>query len=490
MMGRLLHRLSTRIIGLIVLATISGAWLVSISSEQILEDALLTAAKRQALVFLAGMEEEILRLPDPSDPLALQTLVEGKGRHRLELLDFAVLDLYLFSADGTVLAHLRPRASRKKHLEGYLVEALTTGHPYLADEIEYYVDPEDGVRRPKADIVLPVDLPVLGRVGLEVEMGLTQTMAMIGERDNIQERQALLVIMVVTTVMALFIGWVVHRGLIRPVGALEEVTRRITAGDLDARVEGVSGRDELGRLGQAVNGMADSIQQLLREQEDAYLQMLQSLAKALETKDAYTASHSSRVSRYAVRLARRLGFSDDQLKVLKQGALMHDLGKIGIADAVLNKPSALTDAEYEQIQRHPVYTAAIMRPLKRLAEHAAIAAWHHERWDGRGYPDGLKGEEIPLAARIVAIADTWDAMTGDRVYRRGMPVEKALAILTNEVESGQFEPQLLETFLEMIREDLQRKRTTRPGGNYGPADPTPGPAADTSPTDLDLSPKK
>jgi len=201
--------------------------------------------------------------------------------------------------------------------------------------------------------------------------------------------------------------------------------------------------------------MAGSIQQLFNEQEQSYLQTLQSLAKALEAKDAYTASHSGRVAKFSVMLGKRIGLSAQQLKLLKQGALMHDLGKIGISDTLLNKPDELSDEEYELMKNHPVMTATIMRPLKRFKEFAEIAAWHHERWDGEGYPDGLRGEEIPLLARIVAIADTWDAMTGDRVYRKGMTVETAVSFLEQEVDSGQWDPGLMAEFIRMIRSEQE-----------------------------------
>ena len=134
---------------------------------------------------------------------------------------------------------------------------------------------------------------------------------------------------------------------------------------------------------------------------------------------------------------------------------MHDLGKISIPDAILNKPGKLTNEEFVIMKTHPIQTATIMKPLKRFKELTEIAAWHHERWDGQGYPDRLKGEEIPMLARIVSIADTWDAMTGDRVYRQGMLPEKALTILRSEKNGGQFDPNLLDAFIEMIETTLK-----------------------------------
>ena len=121
---------------------------------------------------------------------------------------------------------------------------------------------------------------------------------------------------------------------------------------------------------------------------------------------------------------------------------------------MLNKPEPLDDDEVAIMRQHPSFTAAIMRPLVRFRAFADIAAWHHERWDGGGYPDGLTGQEIPLLARIVAIADAWDAMTGDRIYRKGMPAERALDILEAEADDGQFDPDLIRLFAAMVREEI------------------------------------
>ena len=199
------------------------------------------------------------------------------------------------------------------------------------------------------------------------------------------------------------------------------------------------------------------LDRMLTEQERAYLEAMQSLNKALEAKDAYTARHSHRVAEFAGMLGKRVGLNAEELNTLRQGALMHDLGKIGIPDKILNKAGPLDDREYEVMRSHVVHTAAIMQPLKRITAFTEIASWHHERWDGSGYPDGLAGEEIPLPARIVAIADAWDAMTDDRVYRKGMPVMKALAIMERERDSGQWDPELLDVFIEMIH-DLHEAR--------------------------------
>jgi HD-GYP domain-containing protein (c-di-GMP phosphodiesterase class II) len=239
-------------------------------------------------------------------------------------------------------------------------------------------------------------------------------------------------------------------GFTRPLRLLSETAGAIADGDLGSRAR-IDREDELGSLADSVNQMADGIEKLLEAQEDAQLQALKALTQALQKKDRYTAGHSGRVRHYSVKLGTRLGLDESTLDLLGRGALMHDIGKIGIPDAVLNKPAPLDDEEFAVMQQHPAFTAAIMKPLVRFRVFAEIAAWHHERWDGRGYPDGLEGEQIPLLARIVSIADAWDAMTGDRIYRKGIDAAKAAAILEREADGGQFDPQLVRLFIEMVR---------------------------------------
>ncbi len=242
------------------------------------------------------------------------------------------------------------------------------------------------------------------------------------------------------------------RRMTAPLIAMSTTTRAIAAGELDQRL-GLKRNDELGQLSQSIDDMADSIEQLMQNQEDAYRNMVTTLTRALEKKDSYTAAHSGRVARYSQKIGEHIGLDPRTLEKLRFGAITHDLGKIGIADNVLNKPAALNDDEYELMRQHPGFSKTIMKPLVRFREYAEIAGSHHEHWDGSGYPDGLKGEEIPLLARIVAIADAWDAMTGDRVYRKGMPVEKAIAILDREKDDGQFDPKLIRVFIDLVRHE-------------------------------------
>jgi HD-GYP domain-containing protein (c-di-GMP phosphodiesterase class II) len=177
-----------------------------------------------------------------------------------------------------------------------------------------------------------------------------------------------------------------------------------------------------------------------------YLETVESFAQALEAKDSYTHGHSRQVSLYAGLLARRLGFSAPQRALLEQAALLHDIGKIGIADTILNYPGALSPDDLTEVRKHPCKGRNILAPIRSLSGLAEIVYYHHEHWDGSGYPDGLAGEEIPLMARIIGIADAFDAITSQRPYRVCLDLNAALAELKQGAGS-QFDPALVELFI-------------------------------------------
>jgi response regulator RpfG family c-di-GMP phosphodiesterase len=176
-----------------------------------------------------------------------------------------------------------------------------------------------------------------------------------------------------------------------------------------------------------------------------FKQTIQGLAKAIDKMDRYTAGHSDRVATYAMYLAVRLGLPPDVVEVVRQSALMHDIGKIGCV-MNLNKPGKLSQDEYEAFKQHPVYGHDILEPIKFLHPLIPGVHLHHERWDGRGYPLGQKGNDIPLVARIIAIADTYDAMTSDRAYRRALPHELAVTEI-DRCAGSQFDPDVAGTFV-------------------------------------------
>lgn len=190
----------------------------------------------------------------------------------------------------------------------------------------------------------------------------------------------------------------------------------------------------------------------LHDDLDTSESILFSLAQALEAKDFYTRGHSERVADLAVRLSEVLGFSEKDEENMRRGGLLHDIGKIGIKESILLKPGKLTEEEMAHIRSHPARGYDICSPLKTLEPCLPIIRSHHERYDGDGYPDGLKGEDIPLKARITAVADAFDAMTTDRPYRKGMEQDTALKIFENEVDSGQWDPNVVKALMKIMKE--------------------------------------
>ena len=195
----------------------------------------------------------------------------------------------------------------------------------------------------------------------------------------------------------------------------------------------------------------------LRLLEDAYRQTLKALTAALEARDHETHGHSERVVSFSLRLGRELGLDAERLRALEFGSLLHDIGKIGVPDAILRKPAALTEAEWETMRLHPLHGQKILRGIEFLRGAARVVAEHHEKWDGTGYPLGLRGEEIDLGARIFSVADAFDAMTSDRVYRRGRPYEVAAEEL-GRFAGTQFDPQVVEAFRRVPQEEWDEMR--------------------------------
>jgi response regulator RpfG family c-di-GMP phosphodiesterase len=197
---------------------------------------------------------------------------------------------------------------------------------------------------------------------------------------------------------------------------------------------------------------------LYEDLQATFQQTIQGLAKTIDKMDRYTSGHSERVANYACALARWLGLPDDLIGIVRHSALMHDIGKIGCV-MNLNKPGKLTLDEYEIFKRHPVYGREILDPIRFLQPVLPGVYLHHERWDGRGYPLGLSGKDIPLIARIIAVADTYDAMTSDRAYRRALPHE----VTVSEIEhcsGSQFDPDVASVFVEHIEEHREAARET------------------------------
>ncbi len=253
-------------------------------------------------------------------------------------------------------------------------------------------------------------------------------------------------------VLLAIVSAVVFAGAVtRPLKILVDRTRRIATGDFTTRAE-VRSRNEIGELADTFNLMAGEIstyigkiKQAAEEKEQLFLGTIKALSAAIDEKDPYTRGHSDRVQRYSAAIARQLGMSKQEIRTVTVGALLHDVGKIGIEDAILRKPASLSDKEFEIMKRHPVKGAHILGEIPHMGDAAPAARNHHEKWTGGGYPDGLKGEEIPLVARIVQVADAFDAMTTNRPYQRAMRTDAAVARVT-ELSGIVFDPRVVSAF--------------------------------------------
>ena len=198
--------------------------------------------------------------------------------------------------------------------------------------------------------------------------------------------------------------------------------------------------------------LASEVERKTRENESLSLHVVQTLAEAIDAKDKYTNGHSGRVAAYAREIARRYGYTQAQQDEIFMMGLLHDVGKIGVPDAVINKPTKLTDEEFAHIRSHPVMGATILGKITEMPKLSIGARWHHERYDGRGYPDGLQGDAILEEARIIAIADAYDAMTSRRSYRDVLSQDKVRQEIIKGAGS-QFDPVFAEIMLKMIDDD-------------------------------------
>lgn len=208
---------------------------------------------------------------------------------------------------------------------------------------------------------------------------------------------------------------------------------------------------EVNRLGEALNRAAEAVQESQLRLENATLEFIETMAQALDERDPYTAGHSNRVAVNSATIATAMGLPERQIEIIRIGAKLHDIGKIGIPDAVLQKPGKLTPEEYALIKLHPQIGKRILEKAQRFQDYLAIVELHHEDWDGGGYPYGLKEERIPLGVRIVHVADVYDAITSDRAYRKAMTEERVMEILA--AGSGKmFDPVVLEAFLAVLRD--------------------------------------
>ncbi len=260
----------------------------------------------------------------------------------------------------------------------------------------------------------------------------------------------MIIVLVFCVFAAILLGLLISTGITNPLSRLVEGTRRISYGDLLYRVA-IKGKDEMAELAQSFNDMAQVLLESRENLRDYFYRVVKTLVSTIEAKDSYTRGHSDRVADYAEKIALKMNFSREKAESLKKAALLHDIGKLGVQESILNKKDKLSGDEWEIIQRHPKIGEEILKPVLSDEEMLSVVRSHHERYDGKGYPDGLKGENINLFAQIVSVADTFDAMTSARAYRGALT--KEVAIEEIKKNSGiQFNPKVVEVFVEILEQ--------------------------------------
>jgi HD-GYP domain-containing protein (c-di-GMP phosphodiesterase class II) len=349
------------------------------------------------------------------------------------------LDTFVVDRSGRVVASPSPRYATGQDMNSNeLVKNFVDqkGKVPVAVTMDYSV--QEGKNRIP---MLGTYFPVTG-LGWAVVAQKTQEEAYIDITDMRRDaiRAALIAI-----AFSIFVGIWAARRLTTPLHVLTESSRTIAGGDFKHRVR-LKSRTEFGELAQTFNTMTDDLEQFVddlkkaaEENRTLFLSSIQMLAGAVDEKDPYTRGHSDRVTRYSVLIATEMGLKEEDIEKIRVSAQLHDVGKIGIEDRILKKPGALTPEEFEIMKTHTTKGAAILRPVDALRDMLPGIELHHESLDGRGYPHGLKGDQIPLMPRIIMVADTFDAMTTNRPYQAAMDPEYVIRII-NSLAATKFDP--------------------------------------------------
>jgi len=251
-----------------------------------------------------------------------------------------------------------------------------------------------------------------------------------------------------TNLLIILVGIQLANTITRPLIQLVQASVRVSEGDLDVKVSNRS-NDEISVLTESFNTMVASLNRSQKELLRSYDDTLEGWANALELRDKETEGHSKRVTQLTVRLAEAMGIHGDALVNIRRGALLHDIGKMGTPDAILHKNGPLDEEERRIIQKHPQDAYHMLKQIDYLQAALEIPYCHHEKWDGTGYPRGLRGQEIPISARMFAIVDVWDALVSDRPYRKAMPREEVIEFLKSQ-SGTHFDPQVVGVFVEIL----------------------------------------
>jgi len=355
------------------------------------------------------------------EPVVRLTRLSGEG---------GLLDVYVVSAEGRLVAHsnpdFAPTGADLKNID--IVQEFVQTGGRAAASMPFSIQGPDGAARN----MLGTFIEVADDSGWGVIAQIDEVKAYAGA--NAMRRNATVVVGLVS-LLALGLGMWLSGEITRPIRTLRDAALQLARGDFKTRVA-ITARNEVGVLAETFNVMGERIERAVEEIREAantnrelFIGTVRMLANAIDAKDPYTRGHSERVAFYSTLLAKELGMSDAEIENVHLSGLIHDVGKIGIEDRILRKPAALTDEEYEIMKQHPTKGAQILEAVPKLKAIAGPGLQHHENYDGSGYPDGLKGEEIPLLGRMVSVADAFDAMTTDRPYSKAMTFEAAVARL-------------------------------------------------------------
>jgi len=318
----------------------------------------------------------------------------------------------------------------------------------------------NGFRGPSADKKIAVDewgvtlsgyAPILDKSGKAVAiLGVDMSAEDVYNTQKQLQLRALLVL-VLGIIVCIGLGILVSHRITSRIEKIVDGTRHVAEDDLDFKVE-VKGHDEITELAGSFNRMATSLSESRKKLQDYFYRVVQSLVRFLEAKDPYTCGHSQRVAEYAEQIASMMGFSQARIELLKKAAELHDIGKLTIHESILNKKGKLTDEEWKIIREHPIIGEEVLKPVLIDEEVMKMVRSHHERYDGKGYPDKIKGDNISIFAQIVSVADAYDAMTSPRAYRPAMSKEAAMVELKTN-RGTQFNTQIVEAFIKALEKE-------------------------------------
>ena len=352
------------------------------------------------------------------------------------------LDTFVVDHSGRLVA-----SSSKEYATGQDMSfnELVKGFRYESSNAQISVTKEFQLQQGKNKVAMLGTYDPVPGLGWAVIAQKTRALAY---KDVFDMQRAALLFALVAVAFSSFVGLYAARRLTTPLQILTESSRAIAGGDFSQRVQ-VKSRTEIGELAQTFNSMTDDLERYVldlrkaaEENHALFLSSIQMLAGAVDEKDPYTKGHSDRVTRYSVIIATELGLTDDDINKIRISAQLHDVGKIGIEDRILKKPGALTPEEFEIMKTHTTKGAAILRPVEMLKDMLPGIELHHESLDGRGYPFGLKGDQLPLMPRIIMVADTFDAMTTNRPYQAAMDPEYVIRII-NSLANTKFDPHVV-----------------------------------------------